>query len=595
MIAYNLEFPDDRNDISIELKCYLLDHPPEKGGLGAAGHLRRAIKLLWPEHDENGRPILIWHDWLDRRIDAWCSDRIQMWWGPAASGKSTDAAVLALIDWYANPIDTTTIICSTTLRMLRRRIFGEIVRLHNAACRIHKTKLPGIYLKSQTSILLNPELNPDNQGNAEDEKSGIFGFAIQQGSKDEAKDNIIGQHNRRVRLLVDEAQHPITEVAFDARANLMKGCEDFKLVGFGNPDSRLTPLGRYSEPAAGWESIDPSMKSWKTKLGSCHYFDGLESPAIKDPDKCSFLIKQQDIDDTVEDTGYDSPDYWQFCRGYVRPEGTPMQIISETFAIKYHMTAKPEWADTFKIGAGFDPSYSSGGDRRVVVPYCVGKTTDGIMTVAFMKPFDIHIEATKLTTETFSRQMVNKVIEGCKKLGVEKQYFGMDTTGAQNVLADMIDESWDDPSRIHRVEFGGAPSELSASENDAKLAKDVYANRVTELWYNMVSFGRGDQIRNLPPQALKEFSIREILSAEKKKMRTTKRQIEPKTIMKERTGGKSPDEADACVISLDTIRIRMDVHPAASRITQKSQEQEDLDAVDQDIDDEEDLYQDDGM
>lgn len=589
MIAYGLEFPDDRNEISVELKCYLLNHPTEKGGLGAAGHLRKAIRILWPEHDAHGRPILIWHDWLDRRIEAWCDDRIQMWWGPAASGKSTDAAVLALIDWYASPLDTTTIICSTTLRMLRRRIFGEIVRLHNAASRIHKVKLPGIYLKSQVAVLLNPELNPDGDGNMEDEKSGIFGFAIQQGSKEEAKDNIIGQHNRRVRLLIDEAQHPITEVAFEARANLMKGCDDFKLVGFGNPDSRLTPLGRYSEPVAGWESINPDMESWKTKLGVCHYFDGLKSPGITDPERCSFLIKQQDFDDEIADTGFDSPDYWQFCRGYVRPEGTPLEIISETFAIKHKMMAMPEWVSGYRIGAGCDPSFSSGGDRRVVVPFRVGACTWGVQVIAFLEPFDIYIEASKLKERNFSRQMVDKILEKCKELGVEKALFGIDSTGAQNVLADMIDESWEEDGHIVRVEFGGKATDRMASNTDQRPAHEVYANRVTELWYDMVSFGKAGQIRGLPIQALKEFSIRQIL-VEEKRMRTTKRQIEPKKIMKERTGGKSPDEADACCVALSVVREKLDIHPGSVSVTIKDRRREDLFAIEYDMDSDDDLY-----
>jgi len=579
---YGLRVPEHVTDISLELWCYKNNHPPEKGGLGAAGHLKNAIRILFPEQTVHGSPLYVWHDWIERRVDAWCNNRFLTAWGPAASAKSTDFGMIALVDWYAAPAETTTIICSTTLTMLHRRIWGEVVRFHQ----LYKNEGLGQYVKSKTCIVLNPD-----QFEQEIEKAGIFGFAVQQGSVKEARDNIIGQHNRRIRLLIDEAQHPALEVAFDARANLMKGCQDFKLVAFGNPDSRLDPLGRYSEPLAGWDSITPDSESWKTKYGECHFFDGMKSPGMKDPKKYHFLIGAQDFEDTEEDQGYDSPDYWQFCRGYVRPEGSSLQIISESFAVKHKMLSGPEWVRDYEMGAGFDPSYSSGGDRRVVVPFRVGMSTWGRMIVAFLEPVQINVEVSKLEEKTFSRQLAEKAIEVCNQYGVPKHKFGMDTTGAQTVLADFIDEIWTNPGRIYRCEFGGSASDLPASEKNRDPAKDVYANRVTELWFNMVSFGRANQIRDLPLVALKQFTMRNLVSSADKLVRTVKRQIEPKKIMKSRTGGKSPDEADACCVCLDVARVRMNVHPGSGIITETTESRAETEFVmEYDLDGRQDLY-----
>ena len=577
---YGLVFPSYATDVCIELKCYAMGHTVEAGGLGKAVHLKRAIKLLYPEYDNNGNPVYVWHDWLDRRIEAWCDNSFMTWWGPAAAAKSTDAAVIALVDWYADPIGTTTIICSTTLKMLQRRIFGEAVRFHNK----HKGGSPGIYLKSKTAIVVDQKVMESAS-----EKSGIFGFAVQLGDKKQARDDIIRQHNKRIRLLVDEAQHPALEVAFDSRSNLMKGCEDFKLVGFGNPDSRLDPLGRFSEPVNGWESISPDMPEWNTKYGKCFFFDGMTSPGMKDPKKYWFMVKQQDFEDTAGDFGADSPEYWQFCRGFVRPEGSTNQIISETFAIKHHMTAGPEWASGYQLGAGFDPSYSAGGDKRMIVPFQVGLSTADIQTIAFLEPYQVTIDVSELSEKTMARQMAEKAIAYCKELGVPKNLFGMDTTGAQNILADFIDEIWDEDGKIYRCQFGGRASDLQASQKDTKLAHDVYANRVTELWFNMVTFGQNNQIRGLPLQALKEFTMREVLRSGQMRLRTTKRQIEPKVIMKNRTGGKSPDTADACVVGLDLVRQRINVHPGDVQ-TQKYSRESDAEAVDLDLDGREDNY-----
>lgn len=586
MIKYGKVWPDDSNAASIERWCYINDLTTAKGGLGKAGHLKRLILALFPERDPFGRRVYVWHPWMDRRIQSWCDNKIITWWGPAASAKSTDAAMIALVDWYADPANTTTIICSTTLKMLRRRIFAEVVRFHKTLCLLSPNRPPpGNYVRSKDQFLFDPTSDDDQQS----DRAGIFGFAIQQGDKKQAKDDIIGQHNQRVRIIIDEAQHPDMEVAFDARSNLAKGAEDFKLLGFGNPDSRLTPIGRYSEPKAGWDSISDALESWETKLGVCHYFDGLKSPAMQDPIRYSFLIKKQDVDDEIEDSGMNSPDYWQFARGFVRPEGTISQIISDTFALKTKMREEPQWIGGFEVGAGFDPSFSSGGDRRVLVPFQFGETTDQIMTLAFLKPIDIHVDMTQLYDKTFSRQMSEKVIGICQSLGVKKNHFGMDSTGAQMALADFIDEMWDEAGAIYRCEFGGKPSEDQATESDTRKASEVYANRVSELWFNMVAFAKSNQIRRIPIQALKEFTIREILSSDKLKLRTTKRQVETKTSMKERTGGRSPDEADACCVCIDTARARMGLKFSGKTVSGESRskhvdveydEEYDLDASD---------------
>lgn len=581
-IIYGLKWPEYVTNISVELWCYRNNHTIENGGLGQAHHLKNAVRMLFPEHDSRGNPLYYWHEWIDRRIEAWCENRFMTWWGPAAAAKSTDAAMIALVDWLADPVNTTTIICSTTLQMLKRRIFGEVARFH----KFHKGQTFGTYLKSRTCIVLDQD-----KAESGTEKSGIFGFAVQQGSTKEARDNIIGQHNRRIRLIIDEAQHPSLEVAFDARSNLMKGCEDFKLLAFGNPDSRLDPLGRYSEPKVGWEAITPDLEEWPTKHGVCLYFDGLKSPAIKNPRKFgSFLIKQKDIDDTIADQGKDSLDYWQFCRGFVRSSGGAQQIMNEVFAIKYHMLDKPEWQSGYEMVAGLDPSYSSGGDKRVLVTGQIGLSTWNARIISFLEPYEIQIEASKLSDKTYARQLAEKVIVHCQNLAIPKTRFGMDTTGAQNILADYIDEIWPEAGKIHRCEFGGAASELSTSEYDNRPASEVYANRVTELWFTIPSFAKSNQIRGFPMQALKEFTIRQLYTSEQRRARTLKRQIEPKSIMKTRTGGTSPDTADAVCVAIDVARNRMNFHPGMRLADMNTYRKADSDAAYYDLDGRSYLY-----
>ena len=267
-----------------------------------------------------------------------------------------------------------------------------------------------------------------------------------------------------------------------------------------------------------------------------------------------------------------------------------MQIISESFAIKYRMLARPEWVSGYEMGAGFDPSYSSGGDHRVIVPFQFGLSTTGVNTISFLEPFQINVEVSKLEDKTFARQMAEKTINHCQSLGIPKRNFGMDSTGAQVILADFIDEVWEEDGKIYRCEFGGKASDQKASERNRDTAYDVYANRVTELWFNMVAFARCDQIRGLPLQALKQFTMRNLVSGADMRMRTVKRQIEPKPLMKARTGGKSPDEADACCVGLDVARMRMNARFEVKTITPTSTDDSDPYAVENDLDGSENLY-----
>jgi hypothetical protein len=59
--------------------------------------------------------------------------------------------------------------------------------------------------------------------------------------------------------------------------------------------------------------------------------------------------------------------------------------------------------------------------------------------------------------------------------------------------------------------------------------------------------------------------------------------------MKQRTGGKSPDTADACVVGLDIVRQRINVHPGMIKTDVRSRET-DIMAMEYDLDGRENAY-----
>ena len=539
-----VEYPAGTSELTRVLGAYsanivLGGSRKERGDL-----MLRAMRLLWSE-----REFRI-SGWTERRVRAFCEEEsgFVTVWGPSSSGKSTDFGAIVLVHWLSAPMITTCTVCSTTRPALVQRIFGEIVRLYLA---IGEDK-PGEYKSGTTAIVLGDE----------NTKNGIFGVAVLIGNIKDAMSNMIGKHNRRNVLIVDEMQGT-REAAVEAVSNLQGG-EDFHFVGIGNPESRLDPLGRYSEPEDGWESIDTSKTEWKTKFGRCVFFDGRKSPAIVEPDgatKYPYLIKKKDIEQRIKWYGENSPKFWSQTIGFIPPEGLMRTIFSESFFIKHGMMGETIWQSGWEMVAGLDPSFSSGGDRSILSFAKVGRDKSGRWRIQFCDTVDIPMEMKG--DEPLSYGTARKVKEQCLARGVEPVNFGIDTTGTQTALADIIETEWG--RGIMRVSFSGKPSKLPVSLEERVGADERYANRVTELWYNMYQYGRHGHIGGLGVESLKEFCARLLLE------KLSPICVEPKSLMKGRAG-RSPDDADSKVIVTALVRERLGVMPGQHTAEEEAEE-----------------------
>lgn len=542
---YGLAFPADATDASIEGHCYKIAHLKEAGGLGEEEHFVRYLRLLWPADPVASRRGLVWHHFLDRRARAWCRHSFQTWWGPAATMKSTDMAILALGDWLADPFSTTTILCSTTLQGLQKRLFGELVRYHA----LLGPGAIGRIVASKYALVVPGE---DGETKAPTERCGIFGLAVRQGTMEEARDRLIGFHNERVRLLIDEAQSTY-EAAFEARSNLKAGAfRGFKFVAAGNPDNQLDPLCRHSEPLKGWDSIDPDRDTeWETKEGVCLFFDGRKNPGVTDPDLCPFALHKEDIEETARLHGRDSKVYWQMRVGFVAPEGTTDSIISESMLMRQKVQDPVIWQPGLRVVAGLDPAFSNGGDRCILSPALYGFATTGARMVSFLPR--IHIQFKARGGDPIAYQILDRVRDECKRLGIAPGDLAVDATGTQSSLADILDHEWasKEGQKVHRVLFGGAASMLRVSREDSTPCAERFGNRATELWMALADLVRCGQIRGLDDESCREFAARRV------KRRAPRSFIETKDEYKERSGNVSPDDIDSKACCVDLLRHRL--------------------------------------
>ena len=281
--------------------------------------------------------------------------------------------------WLEYPEGTSVIMASTTRDALARRLWYYIQDLHSKI-QARPDLTIGQALYSEYMIRLR----------AGDKKNGIFGLAIEDGPVEEALHNLIGYHNARVLLVVDEAQGT-REAIFQACDNLAKNPE-FKALLLGNAESREDPHGRFSEPLGGWLSVDAdSSQQWETRvgpargLGCCVFFDGRKSPAITEVGgerKYPFLINQRQIDDALAYHGSgEHPRFWSQSIGFWPPVGISQTVLDERIVLNNHLREPATWYTDYQQCAVLDPSFE-GGDRKVFLPFKMGQVpgSDGTKT-----------------------------------------------------------------------------------------------------------------------------------------------------------------------------------------------------------------------
>lgn len=547
---HGIQFPDGTSAVTVELAS-LSVAIVRKDKAACIQHTLNAMRILWPES------VYRINAWSERRVKAFFDDdnpdNFMTWWGPSSSGKTTDAAAIVLTYWLSAPHITMVTLCSTTSSGLMKRIFGELLRLYDA---IPKEDRVGEYFSSFKAILLDRT----------NRRTGIHGVAIQRGTLQEAMGDLVGFHARRNIMVIDE-MHATREAAVEAISNLESG-EDFHFIGMGNPESRFDPLGRYSEPVDGWESITSADESWKTKFGKCYFFDGRKSPAVVEPNgeaKYPYLINRKMLADRARKYGDNSPRYWSQGIGFIPAEGIENTLFGESFFIKHRMMEKAIWKHGYKLLSSLDPAYAEEGCRCEQIFFKVGLDEREIQTIEFEEPITIELENKKDDPITY--QIERKVKEQCQRRAVEPNQLSIDCSGSQTQTADVIEHEWG--PGIWRVNFGGPASDLSVSRENPERGNQAFGNRMTELWNWFYQFGRYGHIRGVCVEAVKEFCSRQRLKQIHPAKLETKHQMFGRT-------GKSPDIADAMVIAIAYVREYLGIVPGEPPAGEKTKNDEEI-------------------
>lgn len=504
-------------------------------GNGELYHRRERIKSIWSDSYEH-------HEWAERRLVSTCESNWVGWAGPAGSGKTTDAAVQGLEWWLEAPHQTAVIVCSTTMKMLRKRIWAQLTHFHQ--------KLPqnlgnvGELIDSDTMI----------RWKKGDTKNGIFGMAVEEGPIDEVINNLIGIHTHRVWLMLDELQG-VREAIIKATRNMAKN-PVFKFTGMGNPENLNDLLGRICEPIGGWETFDENVDSWEINpgpakgKGRCERFDGRRSPAVLDPEfakRNPWMINQEQIDNDLRSVkGNDKdPSYCSQTLGLWPRSGLDSTVLDISIVEKFKCREKAVWTHGFERVAAIDPAFTEGGDKKILQFGRMGLVHDDEgrrWVIMFDETMQVPIDSTG--DKPVEYQIVEFCKEACKLKGVSPTNFATDSSGIGRGLRSIFETEW---GPIEGVEFGGKPSERPVDESDMKRCDEAYDRMSTELNLAVRTFAMANGIRGLGRDAESQFCSRKTIYKNKKTI------VEKKSDMKLRSQ-RSPDESDACCILVELCR-----------------------------------------
>lgn len=564
-IKYGIRWPVAIEPLIIEIEMIRMGgrYKRSDGSLAGEGlefHFRKAQELAFPEKQ--------WHRWAILEMECFLKYRYIGEMGAAAAGKTSSSASNLLMDWYCYPNCTTTLVCSTSLEILDLRAWGAIKHFHKMAKERYPW-LPGNLIEGRRVIIYDPKLATTD---GRDFKNGLVAVALKKGEAVVGLQNFVGVHNKRIRLLGDEL--PMMPRSFlDSLSNLSK-CQDFKLIGLGNPNDTINAHGILCEPAAhlgGWEGgIDqtPKTKTWETRFpkGICIQLPGSDSPNMDvpagHPPPYPYLITREQMEDDAKIWGTDDWHYKMF-NDAMMPRGLGnRRFLTRQMCEKFHALDEPHWLSNNRTRiASLDAAYRGvGGDRCV---FCEMQFGDEATTL------DPKVVAENLLSQDKSKQsrrqiialidliiipiqsgkefdlpedqIVKFVMAECNKRKIPPENFFYDA-GMRTSLVQAFSRLWS--SQTNSIDCGGKPSEHQVSMDIDVSCRDYYGSFISELWYSVRLCIEAQQFRGLTQEAMLEFCAREW-----KKVSGNKIEAESKAELKKKTG-RSPDLADATVQAL---------------------------------------------
>lgn len=551
VLAEGIEYPLV-HPVVIWNKIYRVGQSPEE-------RYRAMVKVhdyYWPHYVET------WNYWEEERYYAHCENWsfISMA-GGASTAKSHTMAKILLQFYWSDPTKNAAIVTSTTLSALQKRVMGYVVNL------LHEIKIPFQYHYTKSP-------SPQILHNPKDEIHSISALAAGMGTDEQAIKNAIGRHPKgRLMVALDEATD-LAPVVMKSVANLEAG-EDGKLQvwGIGNSNNKSDLHAALSTPRDGWESVSwqHSIK-WLTTQnnGICLYFSPYRSPAIHetDPEKkaklAKFFITAEQIEERKKTWGENSIEYARFVLGWwLDSFGGDSTFTSKPFLEIFKTKRLSLWSGLhpLRMTGGFDPAFSTGGDKAILRLGIMGHTAGGQVVYDFRDShLQFRLRMAAVHQDPIDIQLADQIIDLLIAHNCLLEDVAFDVTGQGRAFPELVRQRaaakrgihWNSAIKVYN----------SRSSNKKNNQPEVVVKTPTELWDNLKEFIQTNQICGLDDISIYQLTTRLLVFNEK----TKKRELEHKQDYRNRMSainpgqGTSPDEADAASLALFAAIYRHGLH-----------------------------------
>lgn len=516
-----------------------------------------AAQLLWGPLLFDTRP-----DSAQRVWRAFEQHNFILLMGGSSQSKSYSMGVRLMLEWIRDPEYTTVKVLGPSENHLEDNLFSHLVTLHTGS----SIPLPGHIGKLFIGL------------DARSRKSSISGVVIPvgrksagriQGAKRLPRKKVHVEFGRMSRMFIflDEIANIPVGIWRDIDNIVASAQDDFglKVIGAFNPSDREDEVGARTEPPKGWGMFDPdrdfgwtSVRGWfVVRLDPAHSENVVQKktiyPGLQTWEGFQMLIKNAG--------GMDSPGYWSMGRGCFPPTGTILSIIPA--GLLADIKAEFIWLDRPTNVGGVDLALE-GGDSTIFVKGCFGLASGCKYPPSLLHPdghtvmfkdskgrsaarYGILVESIFKLAKGDTPAMTLEVIRMAKLLKIAPEHLMLDRTGNGQGVYDLVRTNYG----CMGLNFSESASNTRIMVEDEDVAEQLYERAVTEVWFALrkyVEFGYlklalGFETTDLYPQ----------LTGRRYKP-GLRSKVEEKPVYKNRSNGRSPDEADAVTLLLHGVR-----------------------------------------
>jgi len=315
----------ENDGLARELFLYRYPEWREQFNTGSeSDHMKRAIRLYSALPGVN----FFWHDWVDVLIEDWCNSDVSCIWGPSSIGKSAVLALICLMDFLADPFNTSYLVITNIMDKHNDRFWGNLMGWYG--------KLPeqwkvGKDLGKPLGLFTQRSTGADEVKVKSGPDRGFLCRAMAKGEAIEKVKEVVGTHAARNRLIVDEPQSCNLAILDIGKNFGASGHYKEKLMG--NPTTWDDALGKASDPAT-VERSDCSQRGvnkWENKRirrgvpSVTVVLDGRDIPWYdNDPDGVP-LLHTSEVKQVVDKIAAEIPlsqSEFTYSVGRIQPMGT---------------------------------------------------------------------------------------------------------------------------------------------------------------------------------------------------------------------------------------------------------------------------------